>query len=69
MSSITSDKDSLRAEKVAKAKAHIEKGDGKTEKKNDGSLRKRQEKQKALVSPHSSLWDLSGFSPPSVSLP
>ncbi|KGB78362.1 hypothetical protein CNBG_3924 [Cryptococcus deuterogattii R265] len=48
MSSITSNKDSVRAEKVAKAKAHIEKGDGRTEKKNDGSLRKRQEKQKAL---------------------
>lgn len=50
MSSITSNKDSVRAEKVAKAKAHIEKGDGRMEKKNDGSLRKRQEKQKALVS-------------------
>lgn len=55
MSSITSNKDSVRAEKVAKAKVHIEKGDGKTEKKNDGSLRKRQEKQKALVSLHSPL--------------
>lgn len=50
MSSITSNKDSVRAEKVAKTKAHIEKGDGRMEKKNDGSLRKRQEKQKALVS-------------------
>lgn len=61
MSSITSNKDSIRAEKVAKAKAHIEKGDGRTEKKNDGSLRKRQEKQKALVSPYLPLWYLLGF--------